>query len=268
MAKKKVKKQEARPVNKTVVYAIFVFCLALLATVGYGAYQQEVAGKRAAQTAAENTAGTDKQEKPAAGRTKPGDNEKSTGIEAGKEAGETAAGNEDKTEPGAGQTPQQAAGNAAAKRDNVTDANAATETERVIMTTSKGDIELELYPKLMPATVANFEKLINMKFYDGLTFHRVEDWVIQGGDPQGNGTGGPGWTIKLETNPQLKNVRGALAMARSQDPDSAGSQFYILKKDAFWLDGQYAVFGKVTKGMEIVDQIAIGDKIRQVQLEK
>jgi cyclophilin family peptidyl-prolyl cis-trans isomerase len=239
MGKKKIKKQEARPVNRTIIYAIVVFCVALLATVGYGAYQQEVAGKRAAQTAAETAAktaaGTDKQEQPAAGQTKPGDNEKTTGT---------------------------------LEEDNVTDANAATETERVIMTTSKGEIELELYPKLMPITVANFEKLISAKFYDGLTFHRVEDWVIQGGDPQGNGTGGPGWNIKLETNPQLKNVRGALAMARSREPDSAGSQFYILKTDASWLDGQYAVFGKVTKGLEVVDRIAIGDKMQEVKLVK
>ncbi len=138
----------------------------------------------------------------------------------------------------------------------------------MIIKTSKGDIELELYPKLMPITVANFEKLINMKFYDGLTFHRVEDWVIQGGDPQGNGMGGPGWSIKLETNPQLKNVRGAVAMARSREPDSAGSQFYILKKDASWLDGDYAVFGMVTSGMDVVDRIAIGDQMQEVKLIK
>ncbi|MHB1421490.1 MAG: peptidylprolyl isomerase [Bacillota bacterium] len=130
--------------------------------------------------------------------------------------------------------------------------------------TAKGDIVLELYPDLMPVTVGNFEKLVKSNFYNGLTFHRVEDWVIQGGDPQGNGMGGPGWTIPLETNPKLKNVRGALAMARSQDPNSAGSQFYILKKDASWLDGQYAVFGKVIKGMEVVDQIQKGDKMESV----
>lgn len=130
--------------------------------------------------------------------------------------------------------------------------------------TAKGDIVLEVYPELMPVTVSNFEKLVKSNFYNGLAFHRVEDWVIQGGDPQGNGMGGPGWTIPLETNPKLKNVRGALAMARSQDPNSAGSQFYILKKDAPWLDGKYAVFGKVIKGMEVVDQIQQGDKMESV----
>lgn len=138
------------------------------------------------------------------------------------------------------------------------------EARKVNIKTAKGDIVLELYPDLMPVTVGNFEKLVKSNFYNGLTFHRVEDWVIQGGDPQGNGMGGPGWTIPLETNPKLKNVRGALAMARSQDPNSAGSQFYILKKDASWLDGQYAVFGKVIKGMEVVDQIKKGDKMESV----
>jgi peptidyl-prolyl cis-trans isomerase B (cyclophilin B) len=131
----------------------------------------------------------------------------------------------------------------------------------VAVETSKGKILLELYPDLMPVTVANFEKMVHSNFYDGLVFHRVEDWVIQGGDPKGNGTGGPGWSIPLETHPELLNVRGALAMARSGDPDSAGSQFYILKVDAPWLDGQYAVFGKVTAGMELVDQMKQGDKM-------
>jgi peptidyl-prolyl cis-trans isomerase B (cyclophilin B) len=103
---------------------------------------------------------------------------------------------------------------------------------KVTINTARGQIVLEVYPDLMPITVANFDKLVQSGFYDGLKFHRVEDWVIQGGDPKGNGTGGPGWTIKLETHPQLSNIRGALAMARAMHPDSAGSQFYILKKDA------------------------------------
>ncbi|MDK2821143.1 MAG: peptidyl-prolyl cis-trans isomerase [Clostridia bacterium] len=135
----------------------------------------------------------------------------------------------------------------------------------VIIDTNKGTFEIELYPKLMPKTVANFEKLVDSGFYNNLTFHRVEDWVVQGGDPLGNGTGGPGWTIELEVNPKLKNVRGAVGMARSLDPNSAGSQFYILKKDAPGLDGQYAVFGKVVKGMEIVDRIQPGDKMNLVK---
>jgi len=133
---------------------------------------------------------------------------------------------------------------------------------------TRGLIELELRGDLMPLTVANFVKLAESGFYDGLTFHRVEDWVIQGGDPLGTGTGGPGYTIKLETHRELKNVRGALAMARKSDPDSAGSQFYILKEDASWLDGQYAVFGYVTSGLDVVDKIQIGDKMNKVTIAK
>lgn len=119
----------------------------------------------------------------------------------------------------------------------------------------------------MPLTVANFVKLAEANFYDGLTFHRVEDWVVQGGDPSGNGTGGPGYAIKLETHPDMKNVRGALAMARSANPDSAGSQFYILRTDAPWLDGQYAVYGHVDSGMETVDDLQVGDEITRVVIE-
>lgn len=139
-------------------------------------------------------------------------------------------------------------------------------TEQVTINTDKGQIVMELYPEKMPVTVENFLKLTSDGFYNGLTFHRVEHWVVQGGDPKGNGTGGPGWTIKLETHPDLKNVRGAVAMARSAHPDSAGSQFYILKTDADWLNGQYAVFGMVTEGMDVVDNLDIGDKMNEVQV--
>ena len=135
----------------------------------------------------------------------------------------------------------------------------------VTVQTTKGDLAIEVYPKTMPLTAANFEKLVKSDFYNGLSFHRVEDWVVQGGDPRGDGSGGPGWSIPLETSPELKHVRGAVAMARSQDPDSAGSQFYILKKDASWLDGQYAVFGRVIKGMDVVDKIRAGDKMLLVK---
>lgn len=134
-------------------------------------------------------------------------------------------------------------------------------TEKFTINTEKGDIEIVIYPELMPVTVENFNSLIEEGFYDDLTFHRVEDWVIQGGDPKGDGTGGSNKTIKLETNPKILNVRGAVAMARSSDPDSASSQFYILKKDAEWLDGQYAVFGMVVSGMDVVDKIESQDKI-------
>jgi peptidyl-prolyl cis-trans isomerase B (cyclophilin B) len=136
---------------------------------------------------------------------------------------------------------------------------------KVTIDTARGQIVMEVYPDLMPITMANFDKLVNAGFYDGIMFHRVEDWVIQGGDPIGNGTGGPGWKIRLEINPQLKNVRGAVAMARSLDPNSAGSQFYILKKDSSWLNGQYAVFGKVVQGMDVVDQVQKGDLMKTVR---
>lgn len=137
---------------------------------------------------------------------------------------------------------------------------------QVTIATDQGEIVLEVYPDLMPITVANFDKLVQSGFYNGLKFHRVEDWVVQGGDPEGNGTGGPGWSIKLEISPQLKNLRGAVAMARAMDPDSAGSQFYILKTDASWLDGQYAVFGKVVRGMDVVDKIQVGDLMQTVSV--
>jgi peptidyl-prolyl cis-trans isomerase B (cyclophilin B) len=148
---------------------------------------------------------------------------------------------------------------------NTIPAHSELAPHKAIIDTAQGQIVLEVYPDLMPVTVANFDKLVNAEFYNGLKFHRVEDWVIQGGDPIGNGTGGPGWKIRLETNPQLKNVRGAVAMARSMDPNSAGSQFYILKKDASWLDGQYAVFGMVVTGMDVIDKIQKGDKMRTVK---
>jgi cyclophilin family peptidyl-prolyl cis-trans isomerase len=133
--------------------------------------------------------------------------------------------------------------------------------KKVAVTTNKGDFTLELYADKMPLTVENFLKLAKASFYDGLTFHRIEHWLVQGGDPKGDGTGGPGWTIKLETHPNLKNTRGAIAMARASHPDSAGSQFYILKTNAEWLDGKYAVFGKVASGMDVVDELEFGDII-------
>lgn len=168
--------------------------------------------------------------------------------------------------PASGETA--GANGAAGEADKAAEAWPKDSAVRLVeMETDQGKIVMEVYPDLMPITVENFLKLVEAKFYDGLTFHRVEDWVIQGGDPQGNGTGGPGWTIKLETNPELKNVRGAVAMARSQEPDTAGSQFYILKKDASGLDGKYAVFGRVVQGMEVVDGIKPGDKMSRVTVQ-
>ncbi len=125
-----------------------------------------------------------------------------------------------------------------------------------------GMIALELYPDKAPITVSNFVYLANQGFYDGLIFHRViEGFMIQGGDPEGTGMGGPGHRIKGEflangvANP-IRHERGVISMARSGMPDSAGSQFFIMHADAFYLDGQYAAFGKVTAGMEEVDRIA------------
>ena len=120
----------------------------------------------------------------------------------------------------------------------------------------------ELFPAFAPNTVHNFISLVQKGFYDGLIFHRViRGFMIQGGDPEGRGTGGPGYRIKGEfsangfPNP-LKHERGVLSMARAFDPDSAGSQFFIMHGDASYLDGEYAAFGKVTEGMDVVDEIA------------
>ena len=137
-------------------------------------------------------------------------------------------------------------------------------TNTCIIATKFGDIKVQFYPEQAPKTVENFRKLANRAFYDGLIFHRiVPNFVIQGGDPNTRdmnnrsrwGTGGPGWNIKAEFN-KNKHIRGTLSMARSQDPDSAGSQFFIVLKDSNFLDGQYTVFGRVISGMEIVDKIA------------
>ena len=128
-----------------------------------------------------------------------------------------------------------------------------------------GTIEVELYPDIAPITVENFVKLVNKEFYNGLTFHRIiRGFMIQGGCPKGNGTGGPGYEIKGEflangVNNLLKHTRGVISMARAMDPDSAGSQFFIMHQDAPHLDGQYAAFGKVIKGIEVVDAIASVD---------
>ena len=123
-------------------------------------------------------------------------------------------------------------------------------------------IELELYPETAPITVKNFEKLVSEGFYDGLIFHRViKGFMIQGGDPLGNGMGGAEQKIKGEFaanghKNDLKHTRGVISMARAYDPNSASSQFFIMHADAPHLDGQYAAFGKVISGMEVVDEIA------------
>lgn len=124
----------------------------------------------------------------------------------------------------------------------------------------------ELYPDKAPNTVNNFISLIRHNFYDGLGFHRIiSGFMIQGGDPAGNGTSGPGYTIKGEfrmngfPSNDIKHLRGVLSMARSMMPDSAGSQFFIMHENAAHLDGQYAAFGKIVEGMDVIDEIASVD---------
>ena len=125
-----------------------------------------------------------------------------------------------------------------------------------------GRIELELYPETAPESVKNFISLANSGFYDGLIFHRViMGFMIQGGDPLGKGTGGPGYSIKGEfaangVSNDIRHVRGVISMARAASYDSAGSQFFIMHQDAAYLDGQYAAFGRVISGMDVVDKIA------------
>lgn len=126
----------------------------------------------------------------------------------------------------------------------------------------KGDIKIELYPEVAENTVNNFISLVKAGFYDGLIFHRViKGFMIQGGDPKGTGVGGPGYSIKGEfstngvSNP-LKHTAGVISMARTQFPNTAGSQFFIMHEDAPFLDGQYAAFGCVISGMDIVNEIA------------
>ena len=131
----------------------------------------------------------------------------------------------------------------------------------VTMETTAGTMKIELYPDVAPNTVNNFISLVQKGFYDGLIFHRViPGFMIQGGDPEGMGYGGPGYGIRGEFarnrfNNPLKHTRGVLSMARSQHPDSAGSQFFIMVDDAPHLDGQYAAFGKVIEGIEAADAI-------------
>lgn len=142
------------------------------------------------------------------------------------------------------------------------------ENRTATIETNKGTIKFELYEDLAPLTTANFIGLAESNFYDGLTFHRVvPGFVIQGGCPLGNGTGGADNKIPLEVTPNLKHgAAGAVAMARSSHPDSASCQFYITLAPTPNLDMEYAVFGRVTEGLEIVQQIRVGDKMTSVQI--
>ncbi|MBP2030712.1 peptidyl-prolyl cis-trans isomerase B (cyclophilin B) [Methanohalophilus levihalophilus] len=141
--------------------------------------------------------------------------------------------------------------------------------KKAIIETESGDIVLELFEKDAPKTVANFEKLIKQGFYNGLTFHRViSDFVIQGGCPKGDGTGGPGWTIKCETkgNPQ-KHGTGALSMAHA-GKNTGGSQFFITHSPQPHLDGVHTVFGKVIDGMDVVHKVRQGDVMTRLRIEE
>jgi peptidyl-prolyl cis-trans isomerase B (cyclophilin B) len=136
----------------------------------------------------------------------------------------------------------------------------------VTIKTENGTIKVELYPEIAPNTVKNFISLVNKGFYNGTIFHRViPDFMIQGGDPEGTGMGGPGYSIKGEFSGNrikndLKHTKGVISMARSMNPNSAGSQFFIMVADAPHLDGQYAAFGKVIEGMDEADRIVSVDR--------
>jgi peptidyl-prolyl cis-trans isomerase B (cyclophilin B) len=157
---------------------------------------------------------------------------------------------------------------------------AAAAAPIVRMVTTRGVILIKLYPKDAPISCANFEKLVKKGFYNGLTFHRITDLgapgqskIVQGGDPAGNGSGGPGYTIKGEfkqngVNNPLTHIAGAVAMARTGAPDSAGSQFYICVNPVHFLDGGYAVFGQVIKGLNVAGKLQMGDKMTKVTLVK
>lgn len=137
--------------------------------------------------------------------------------------------------------------------------------KRAIIETKKGDIVLELFEKDAPNTVTNFVKLVNKGFYNGLKFHRViPNFMIQGGCPRGDGTGGPGYTIKCEINPR-KHKKGALSMAHA-GKDTGGSQFFITHSPQPHLDGVHTVFGQVVEGMDVVNRIKQGDVMERVRV--
>jgi peptidyl-prolyl cis-trans isomerase B (cyclophilin B) len=166
---------------------------------------------------------------------------------------------------GCGNTNNKEGSNTQSKTSESNENSPSTESKNLPIATitvkDYGVIQVELYPNVAPNTVDNFIYLANKNFYNNLKFHRViKGFMIQGGDPKGDGTGGPGYSIKGEFTANgfpnnLKHTRGVLSMARTQDPNSAGSQFFIMTGDAPNLDGQYAAFGKVISGMDVVDKI-------------
>jgi len=151
--------------------------------------------------------------------------------------------------------------------DSMPTGQAVSKNRFAIIETNKGTIKAELYETGAPITTKNFIKLTETGFYTGLKFHRYEPgFVIQGGDPRGDGTGGSSQTIPLEISKNLTHVKGVLAMARASDPNSASSQFYITLAPAHFLDGKYAVFGQVISGMDVVEQLRAGDKMNNITI--
>ncbi|MBU1126522.1 MAG: peptidylprolyl isomerase [Patescibacteria group bacterium] len=139
--------------------------------------------------------------------------------------------------------------------------------KQVRIETAKGEIVIELYEDSAPLAAGNFEKLVGEGFYDGLVFHRREEgFVIQGGDPNGNGTGGPGYTFEDELNDEYTYERGIVAMA-NRGPNTNGSQFFIMLDDVAQLPKLYTIFGRVVEGMEVVDQIQVGDVMNKVTVK-
>lgn len=164
---------------------------------------------------------------------------------------------------GCGNKNTQSQGDSTSVTDESSDSKIGNENLPVVTITVEnyGVIQAELYPEIAPNTVNNFISLVKKGFYDNLTFHRIiKGFMIQGGDPKGDGTGGPGYSIEGEFTSNgfansLKHTKGVLSMARAQDPNSAGSQFFIMTGDAPNLDGQYAAFGKVTSGLDVLEKI-------------
>jgi peptidyl-prolyl cis-trans isomerase B (cyclophilin B) len=151
--------------------------------------------------------------------------------------------------------------------DELTALATEAKTVRARISTAKGDIVFKFYPDVAPQHSAAFIKLARAGFYDGLIFHRVEPgFVIQGGDPSGNGTGGPGYQLDAEFS-EMPHIQGTVAMARSSNPNSAGSQFYICLDAAPFLNRQYTVFGHVIEGQTVVDEIRKGDAMTAVTIE-
>jgi peptidyl-prolyl cis-trans isomerase B (cyclophilin B) len=138
---------------------------------------------------------------------------------------------------------------------------------RIIVKTDKGDIEGVLYPGKAPVTVANFLNLAKRGYYDGLKFHRViPDFMIQGGDPTGTGSGGPGYRFEDECTPELKHDKPGIFSMANAGPGTNGSQFFVTHVATPWLDGKHTVFGSVTKGQDIVNAVAAGDKIKSIEI--